>query len=51
MKVKHNNKPWLKLQKFKGEYFQGEWPTIIEMFNITVSEYPDNKCFTAYSPE
>ncbi|MBC8554615.1 MAG: AMP-binding protein [Candidatus Brocadiales bacterium] len=51
MKVKHNDKPWLKLQKYKGEFFQGEWPTVTEMFNITVSEYPDNKCFTAYAPE
>ena len=51
MKLKHNTEPWLRLQKYKGEYFQGEWPTIAELYTITVSEYPDNKCFTAYSPE
>jgi long-chain acyl-CoA synthetase len=50
MRVKHDNKPWLRLEKYKGEFFQGEWPTLTELFNITVSEYPDNKCFTAFAP-
>jgi long-chain acyl-CoA synthetase len=51
MKVKHDHKPWLRLEKYKGEYFQGEWPTLVELFNITVSDYPDNACFTAFAPE
>ncbi len=51
MKVKHDHKPWLRLEKYKGEFFQGEWPTLVELFNITVSDCPDNACFTAFAPE
>lgn len=51
MSAKHDSKPWLRLQKYKGEYFTGEWPTLPELFTITANEYPDNSCFTAFAPE
>ncbi len=45
-----NEKPWDFLKEFKGTVFTGEWPTIPEMFEITCTRYPDNRCFTAFSP-
>ena len=51
MSTAHNPIPWDFLEEFKGEYFTGEWPTLPEMFDITVKRYPDNRCFTVYSPD
>jgi long-chain acyl-CoA synthetase len=31
--------------------FSGEWPTIPEMFKITVSRYPQRPCFTVFEPD
>ncbi|MBR5646273.1 MAG: AMP-binding protein [Treponema sp.] len=36
------------LDEFRGKDFNGKWPTLPEMFNITVKRYPDNKCFTDF---
>ena len=47
----HNDRPWDFLEEFKGEFFPGDWPTLPEMFDITVKRYPDNRCFTVYSPD
>ncbi len=47
----HNERPWDFLEEFKGEFFPGDWPTLPEMFDITVKRYPDNRCFTVYSPD
>ncbi len=46
-----NGKPWDFLNEFRGEVFETEWPTLPEMFEITCRRYPDNRCFTAFSPE
>lgn len=48
-----NNKgnPWDFLQEFKGTLFDGEWPTVPQMFDITCKRYPDNRCFTAFAPK
>ena len=46
-----NSKPWDFLAQYKGEMFSGEWPTLPQMFDITCKRYPDNRCFTAFSPE
>ncbi len=45
-----SEKPWDFLSQYKGKFFDGTWPTLVEMFNITVERYPDNKCFTAFAP-
>ena len=29
------------LAPYKGKFFEGEWPTITEMFNITLSRFPE----------
>ena len=48
---KHALKPWDFLDEYRGKAFQGQWPTIVEMFEISVSRYPNNKCFTAFVPK
>jgi long-chain acyl-CoA synthetase len=47
---KRGGNPWDFLQEFKGTEFQGEWPTIPQMFSITCKRYPNNRCFTAFAP-
>jgi long-chain acyl-CoA synthetase len=43
--------PWKFLDDFRGKAFTGEWPTLPQLFSITVSRYPDRPCFTVYEPE
>ncbi len=40
--------PIIFLNDFRGKDFIGEWPTIPELFNITVKRYPKNACFTDF---
>ncbi len=51
MSTEKSTYPWTFLEEFKGEYFNGEWPTLPEMFTITCERYPDNRCFTVFTPE
>lgn len=46
--VQYPGKPWEFLKDFKGTNFTGEWPTLPEMFRITVKRYPDRPCFTDF---
>lgn len=50
-RTKDSLTPWKFLDEYKKDFFTGEWPTLPEMFNITVERYPENRCFTAFSPE
>ncbi|MFZ2781018.1 MAG: AMP-binding protein [Rectinemataceae bacterium] len=43
--------PWSFLDTYRGKAFSGEWPTLPELFAITVSRYPDRACFSAYDPD
>lgn len=36
------------LEPYHGKFFTGEWPTITEMFNITLSRFPERPCFTVF---
>lgn len=36
------------LDDYRGKVFNGEWPTIPEMFDITTERYPDRACFTDF---
>ncbi len=36
------------LNDYRGKAFSGEWPTMNEMFDITVSKYPNNNCLTDF---
>ena len=51
MAKKQKPLPWAFLDEFRGKSFTGEWPTLPEMFSITVSRYPNNSCFTDFEPE
>ena len=42
---------WDYLNEYRGKDFQGEWPTIAEMFLMTARRFPHNKCFTRFNPE
>lgn len=45
------SQPWSFLDNYRGEGIRGEWPTIPEMFKITVERFPERKAFTAFFPE
>ena len=38
------------LDDFRGTIFSGEWPTLVEMYRITVQRHPKRPCFTIYEP-
>jgi long-chain acyl-CoA synthetase len=44
-------KPWDFLDEFRGKTFTGEWPTVVQMFDISVMRYPDHTCFISFTPE
>lgn len=48
---KHNFKPWQWLDEYRGKEFDSQWPSLVELFNIVSSKYPDNKCFECFSPQ
>ncbi|MCK9547560.1 MAG: AMP-binding protein [Sphaerochaeta sp.] len=48
---KESVKPWDFLDEYRGKTFKGEWPTVVQMFDITVKRYPENACFVAFTPE
>jgi long-chain acyl-CoA synthetase len=43
--------PWDFLDQYRGKAFSGEWPTLPEMFRITVARYGERNCFTIYEPD
>ncbi len=49
--MKRHESPWQFLSEFRGTFFAGEWPTLPEMFSISVKRYPERACFTVYEPE
>ena len=49
--MKRNDEPWGFLRAYRGTMFSGEWPTLPELFRITVTRYPDRPCFTVYDPD
>jgi len=51
MKKTEKNLPWAFLDTYRGSVFQGEWPSVSQMFAITVKRYSDRPCFTDFDPE
>jgi len=43
--------PWDFLDQYRGTAFQGQWPTLPQLFSLTVQRFPDRPCFTAYEPD
>jgi len=42
---------WAFLEDFRGKAFSGQWPTVPEMYKITVARHPKRACFTIYEPD
>jgi long-chain acyl-CoA synthetase len=51
MSVPYTEKPWEFLNDYRGKVFNGQWPTLPEMYKITVSRFPERACFTVYEPD
>lgn len=51
MSVPYTDKPWKFLDEYRGKAFSGQWPTLVEMYKITVSRHPENSCLTIYDPD
>ena len=43
--------PWRYLDQYRGKFFDSEWPSLAQMFDISVERFPDNRCFEAFSPK
>jgi len=50
MSVPYTEKPWAFLEEYRGKTFTGQWPTLPEMYKITVARYPQRLCFTIFEP-
>ena len=46
-----SKRPWTFLDAWRGKKFTGEWPTLPEMFEITVERFPDRNCLTVFEPD
>ena len=51
MRTKDNFTPWVQFDAYRGKEFQGQWPTIKELFHINVLRYGDRPCWKEYSPK
>ena len=49
--TKTDPRPWKFLDEYRHTAFEGEWPTLSELFAITMSRFPDRPCFTVYEPD
>lgn len=43
--------PWAFLDAWRGKTFTGEWPTLPELFRITVDRFGDRPCLTIFEPD
>ncbi|MDA3956156.1 long-chain fatty acid--CoA ligase [Oceanispirochaeta sp.] len=46
-----NLTPWDFLSDYKGKFYNGQWPTLPEVLEITVERFGERRAFTSYSPE
>lgn len=44
-------RPWDFLEEYRGNVFTGTWPTLPQVFEISVRRFPDRPCFTVYEPD
>ncbi len=38
------------LDPYRGKYFNGDWPTLSQIFQMTLDKFPNRICFTKFSP-
>jgi len=43
--------PWLFLDEFRGTVFNGEWPTLNEVIQISALRFPDRPCLSVFDPD
>ncbi|HHU37477.1 MAG TPA: AMP-binding protein, partial [Treponema sp.] len=48
---KKTQTPWDFLDAWRGTMFTGEWPTLPEMFKISVDRFAERPCFTVFEPD
>ncbi|MBQ0072536.1 MAG: AMP-binding protein [Spirochaetales bacterium] len=51
MKTKDNFTPWNQLDPYRGKYFNSEWPTLKELFDINTERFGERECWKEYSPK
>lgn len=47
---KNETRPWDFLEEYRDNVFTGTWPTLPELFEISVKRFSDRPCFTVYEP-
>jgi long-chain acyl-CoA synthetase len=48
--MKAQEAPWGFLDSYRGRLFQGQWPTIPQMLEITCERFGQNRALTAFEP-
>ncbi len=48
--MKKQEAPWAFLEKYRGRLFQGQWPTIPQMLEVTCERFGQNRALTAFEP-
>ncbi len=49
-KIQRDASPMKYLESVKDQY-KGDWPTLVEVFDITAKMHPQRRCFTIYDPD
>ena len=49
--MKETLTPWAFMDEYRGKVFNGVWPTLPELFRITVSRHGQRQCFTVFEPD
>ena len=51
MRTKDNLTPWNQFDEYRGKYFNGEWPTLKELFVINTMRYSSRQCWVEFAPK
>ncbi len=51
MRTKDNLTPWNRFDQYRGKYFNGEWPTLKELFILQTELYSDRNCWVEFTPK
>ena len=48
MKAIRDDVSWRFLDEYRGKFFKSNWPTLPQMFRVSVERWPDNVCFVDF---
>lgn len=48
MKAIRDDVSWRFLDEYRGKFFKANWPTLPQMFRVSVERWPDNICFVDF---